>query len=181
MSKITVIYNPEERSQRETPLYTPFAAQNSYALKLFSGIAGECVELARRHLIQNNGVTFGEVDSAFEIWDQTQFQCLTGRNSFTPSRLENGHSEFPPSIGDLLVYPSKKNSRCWKHGHVAVVAAIDAEGTLTILEQNVSEFANGDRAIGNRKVKIAQTSSRFEVMDTLCPPIGWISLSGKIH
>jgi len=101
-------------------------------LGTYTGIKWQCVEYARRWLLVNKGVVYGDVDVAADIWgldavtqvkDKTQFKMLTFTNGSTSQ----------PKVGDLLIY-----ARAYlKTGHVAVIAKIDAKShTLKVAEQN---------------------------------------------
>ena len=72
----------------------------------------------------NNGVTFSDVDSAFQI-PNAQFMTLNG----SPIKMKNDLK-----AGSLIVWPKnyEKNS---PYGHVAIVKSITPSG-ITVAERN---------------------------------------------
>ena len=107
----------------------------------YTGIKWQCVEYARRWLLVNKGVVYGDVDVAADIWgldtvtrvkDKTQLKML----SFT-----NGSTTLP-KVGDLLIYAKAY----LKTGHVAVIAKLDPKAhTVQVIEQNFNntKWADG--------------------------------------
>ena len=102
-----------------------FGTRNYTKEGIFTGLKYECVEFARRFLIERFGVTFAEVRSATDIANLLTFQPVT------PKSLHyERYTEFPmyrfkphpfitmPHLGDLLIF---KVSDINPHGHVAVV------------------------------------------------------------
>ena len=97
---------------------------SNYYNGIYTGVKWQCVEFARRYLIIKHGVTFSEVDSAFEI-PHAKFTTLKG----TPIKV--GHEL---KIGSLIVW-AKNNKKKLPDGHVAIVKSITPTG-ITVVEQN---------------------------------------------
>jgi hypothetical protein len=131
-------------------------------VRAFAGIRGQCVELARRTLIENHNKTFVSVDS--EKWGHW-------------SRHANGTSFEMPKVGDLVIYPARKHSACWEHGHVAVVEQVKANGKLILAEQNIVDPLKPYSQSCFRESRILATHRGFEILDSICAPMGWISLT----
>ena len=101
---------------------------------IYTGIKGQCVEFVRRFLIINHGVTFSDVDSAFEIPD-AQFTTLKGSpNKGSPNKGSPIKMKNDLKVGSIIVFPKnyEKNS---PYGHVAIVSAITPTG-ITVKEKN---------------------------------------------
>jgi hypothetical protein len=101
---------------------------SNYYNGIYTGQKWQCVEFARRYLIINEGITFSDVDSAFEI-PKAQFKTLNGV-------LVKMSNDLKP--GSLIVWP-KGNEKGYEKrspdGHVAVVSFITPFG-VTVVEQN---------------------------------------------
>lgn len=108
----------------------------NYYNGIYTGQKWQCVEFARRYLIMKKGITFSDVDSAFEI-PKAQFKTLDGVLVQMSNDLKQG---------SLIVWP-KDNEKGNKQsdekgyekrspdGHVAVVSFITPFG-VTVVEQN---------------------------------------------
>jgi len=104
----------------------------NYYNGIYTGIKGQCVEFVRRYLIINHGVTFSDVDSAFQI-PNAQFTTLKGSpNKGTPIKMKNDLK-----VGSIIVWQKnyEKNS---PYGHVAIVSAITPTG-ITVKERNYND------------------------------------------
>lgn len=132
----------------------------------FTGIKWQCVEYARRWLLVNKGLVYGDVDFAIDIWDSIHFftRVSTGERVRLESRV-NG-SDQPPVRGDLLIYART----LYGTGHVAVVIAIDLEsGTVEVGEQNYSNEPWPDKY--SRKLDLIRRDGKFWLLDPYL--IGW--------
>ena len=101
---------------------------SNYYNGIYTGQKWQCVEFARRYLIINEGITFSNVDSAFEI-PKAQFKTLNG----VLVKMSNDLKQ-----GSLIVWPKgdeKGNERGLTDGHVAVISFITPFG-VTVVEQN---------------------------------------------
>ena len=98
----------------------------------YSGIKWQCVEFARRWLIRNRGLTFGDVDIAADIWNIDTYTRLADGGELRVSNQVNGATLLPQK-GDLLIYAKEYLGT----GHAAVVVEVDkASGVLKVGEQN---------------------------------------------
>lgn len=132
---------------------------------VFSGIKWQCVEYARRWLIRNRGLTFGDVNTASDIWKLDTFIKLAdGSERFVGNRL-NGSPQLPQK-GDLLVYAKEFLGT----GHVAVVIEVNAkQGSLRVGEQN---FDNRKwPAHYARSIPFIKKGGRYWVLDAYL--MGW--------
>jgi len=92
----------------------------------YAGKKWECVEFVRRFLMRR-GITFDEIDHAYDILNLHSFQTLDGIKIPIDKNTNN------PEKGDILVWG--KDGRDMKNGHVAIVVSKD-NGNLLIAEQN---------------------------------------------
>ena len=100
----------------------------SWQGEIFLGLKYQCVEYARRWLVNVKGLTFGPVEYAYQIWD---LKFLINTKTAEKIPLIKRLPLEEPKIGDLLIY--KKEFR--QTGHIAVVTAIK-ENSLFLSEQN---------------------------------------------
>lgn len=99
----------------------------------FTGIKWQCVEYARRWLLENKGVVYGDVDIAADIWQLEYVSSTDRQKQIRFKGILNGSKEFSLRRGDLLIY-----SRVfYGTGHVAVVLKVDESKQLVYVgEQN---------------------------------------------
>ena len=97
---------------------------------LYTGVKWQCVEFARRFLIQVKGVTFDSIPNAFQIFDLPYFKNLIGIK-IPINKYKNG-SYYPPKKYSLLIWKSNTEN---KSGHVAVVTNIGLDW-IEITQQN---------------------------------------------
>jgi hypothetical protein len=99
---------------------------------VYSGIKWQCVEFARRWLIRNRGLTFGDVDTAADIWAIDSFTRLVDGSKVPVANQLNGSNSLPQK-GDLLIYAKEYLGT----GHAAVVLDVDsAKGLIRVGEEN---------------------------------------------
>jgi glutathionylspermidine amidase/synthetase len=96
----------------------------NYYNGLYTGIKWQCVEFVRRYLQVKQGVTFSDVDSAFEI-PNAQFTTLNGELIHMTNELK---------VGSIIVWP-KGYEKSSLDGHVAIVSSVTPAG-ITVVEQN---------------------------------------------
>ncbi|RHY17611.1 hypothetical protein DYB25_007706, partial [Aphanomyces astaci] len=118
-----------------------------------------CVELARRYLLVNFGVVFGDVDYAFQIFDLDTVVKVADGSNFALNKFVNGGS-VRPERGSLLIWDP--TGEMGITGHVAVV--VDAtDSYVDIVEQNVEDtiWPTGQRY--SRRLKVKQNSTSYFV------------------
>jgi glutathionylspermidine amidase/synthetase len=104
----------------------------TYYNGVYTGLKYECVEYARRWLVQVKGYTFGEVENAYQIYDLPTVESLEG----VTVRFESIPStSYNIQVGDLVIY---RQSNEFPHGHVAVVSKVDAS-FVYLSEQNLNK------------------------------------------
>ena len=104
----------------------------NFLAQVYTGIKWQCVEFARRWLLANHGVVYGDVDIAADIWNLDFVYTPDKENKFPFKEFVNGSTEVPRR-GDLLIYSGEFHGT----GHVAVVLQIDTDQmTVFVGEQN---------------------------------------------
>lgn len=96
----------------------------NYYNGIYTGIKWQCVEFVRRYLQVKCGITFSDVDSAFEI-PNAQFTTLNGVIVHPTNELK---------VGSIIVWPKNFEDKC-PDGHVAIVSSVTQTG-VTVVEQN---------------------------------------------
>jgi glutathionylspermidine amidase/synthetase len=99
-------------------------SEPNYHNGVYTGLKWQCVEFVRRYLQVKQGVTFSDVDSAFEI-PNAQFTTLNGQTIQMTNELK---------VGSIIVWP-KGYEKTSQDGHVAIVSSVTPSG-ITVVEQN---------------------------------------------
>jgi glutathionylspermidine amidase/synthetase len=100
------------------------SSEPNYHNGLYTGLKWQCVEFVRRYLQVKRGITFSDVDSAFEI-PNVQFTTLNGVLVHPTNELK---------VGSIIVW-SKNLEDKYIDGHVAIVTSVTPTG-VTVVEQN---------------------------------------------
>lgn len=134
--------------------------------QIFTGVKWQCVEYARRWLIDNLGITFASIDNAYQIWDLPHFSHANSDRAVPIVRCQNDISTVAPSLGDLLIY----SNALIITGHVAVIVGVEQDSIL-IAEQNHNHFWI-DKSYSRRLPLQQDANGRFHLVDKAV--IGWI-------
>ncbi|HKI73121.1 MAG TPA: gamma-glutamyltransferase, partial [Pseudomonadales bacterium] len=132
----------------------------------YTGIKWQCVEYARRWLLAHDGVVFGDIDIAANMWDKIDHVTNVSTQKVTPLvNYANGSTEAPVK-GDLLIYAREFE----RTGHVAVVVGVNDEaGYIKVAEENYSNTPwPGDYS---RKIPFIRTNGKVWLLDSYL--IGW--------
>ena len=132
----------------------------------YTGIKWQCVEYARRWLLFNRGVVYGDVDIAADIWNNIDHLTEVATNKIIPLESYLNGSRKPPQVGDLLVYAKAFHNT----GHVAVVIEVDIKGgVINVGEQNY----NNDPWPGgfSRKIELIKKGDNYWLLDAYL--LGW--------
>lgn len=141
-----------------------YLGENELGLQVdtFCGIKWQCVEYARRFFILNKKLRFGDVDSAWEIFDLNTLYDFES-NEFEFITFHNKNKELP-QIGDLLIYPQAED---YEYGHVAVVSFVDAtQHEVGLAEQNEINDKWEDNNLYARKIKYIECDNYYLVIDS---------------
>lgn len=133
---------------------------------VFTGIKWQCVEYARRWLLLNKKVVYGDVDIAADIWNLQTVHTPDKDKHYTFSSILNGSSDVNLQRGDLLIYAAAFLGT----GHVAVVLKVDEkEQKIIVGEQNyTNKIWQEDHA---REIKYILNDQRLWLLDSYL--LGW--------
>lgn len=132
----------------------------------YIGVTYQCVEYARKWWMKNRGITFGSVDSANEILYLTAGKNLETQQSFPLARSINGTARRPPRRGDLVVYYPDRADPEWRHGHAAVVVAVDLEqDRVSLAEENYDNRPWRDPQAFARQIRLFEVGGRYTLLD----------------
>lgn len=146
-----------------------YFSPNKY-LGTYTGIKWQCVEYARRWLLKNKRVVYGDVDYASDIWKLSFVTNPKGKKFNFTTHL-NGTNKAP-EIGNLLIYSNEFLGT----GHVAVITGINIKkGFVLLSEQNYDNTEwQGNFA---RKVDIIVKNKQYWILDSYL--LGWKRVEKK--
>ena len=139
----------------------------------YSGMKWQCVEYARRWLMQNRDISFADVAYATDIWRLSGAIHLCDHTKLlTAMRYANGMSAEKPKAGDLLIYDT---SYAPKTGHVSVIVEVAAD-SIKVAEQNYSSYRwaapDYSQELRMTTIKKEQGDVHYKIADT--GVIGWV-------
>lgn len=133
---------------------------------IYTGIKWQCVEFARRWLLINQGLIYGDVEVAADLWNKiTVLTRVSDKKEFPLRAIVNGSPE-PPQPGDLLIYSREFLGT----GHVAVVSEVNlAQGIVQVVEQN---FLNQPWSTNYaRQLELIEKEQKYWLLDAYL--LGW--------
>ena len=132
----------------------------------YIGVIHQCVEYARKWWMLNQGITFGSIDSAFEILYLTEAKDIYNHSKFPLARSINGSAKRPPTRGDLIIYGADRNNPNWRHGHVAVVVNVDLKmGIVAIAEENYNNQPWQNPKSYSRQLRLFKVGNYYTLLD----------------
>ena len=132
---------------------------------IYTGIKWQCVKYARRWLLHEIGVVYGDVDVAADIWSLEKVTNPITEETLQFISIVNG-APHKPKRGDLLIYGKEYLGT----GHVAVIVNIDEQqSTVQVAEQN---YLNSKwEAKFARSISYVNRSEKYWLLDAYL--IGW--------
>ena len=132
---------------------------------IYTGIKWQCVEYARRWLLHEFDVVYGDVDIAADIWGLENVTNPVSHESYIFTSIVNGATSLPER-GDLLIYGKEYLGT----GHVAVVIDIDKQrSTVKVVEQN---YLNSNwKGNFSREISYIKKHEHYWLLDAYL--IGW--------
>lgn len=131
----------------------------------YTGIKWQCVEYARRWLLANKGVVYGDVDIAADIWGLDTVTRVKDKVELKMKTYPNGSDQSFES-GDLLIYAKAY----LKTGHVAVISKVDPKSqTVQVIEQNFNNTKWPDGYA--RNIPYVNQEGKFWLLDAYL--LGW--------
>lgn len=135
--------------------------------KIVSGMKWQCVEYARRWLIDNKHVTFADVEYAYHIWNLKNGEDVSTKKPVPLLQFSNKKATTKPEVGDLLIYSTEFAIT----GHVAVVVSVENH-SITVAEQNYfNDLWNGPN-FSRRLLLERDEENRYRIFDEAL--IGWV-------
>lgn len=105
----------------------------------FTGIKWQCVEYARRYIQTVFGVTFSQVENAYEI-PNAIFTRLEDNKIIKPSIYnENSISNKLDSLSNCLIVWPKDYELDAPHGHVAIIVSVSQDDDFSLSGLYVAE------------------------------------------
>lgn len=146
---------------------------------LYSGMPWQCVEYSRRWLQHAKGVTFGDVDSAYNIWDLQMVSSVTNKSvNYQFKSIPNG-GIIAPKSGDLIIYAYEKKD--FPYGHVGVIVNVNpTEGYADIAEQNYTNDYWENPNSYTRRIILKVHKKHYTLIDRDYNKNLHISINGKI-
>lgn len=143
----------------------------------FTGCRYQCVELARRYLIETRGVTFGRVNNAIDIFGLRTARRISGGTDVRVQHVANGAAGGGglPRPGSLLIWAP--GAVVGSAGHVAVVVAT-GHSHVDIIEQNWDDAVwPADRPYSRRLRTRLGRGGTATIFDSLprTEIVGWVS------
>lgn len=154
--------------------------ENNYTMlknndkKIFTGMKWQCVEYARRWLIENKNITFADVEYAYFIWDLKQGEHINTHETLPLLRFKNSTSKQPPNIGDLLIY----STALAVTGHVAVIVGVEND-SIIIAEQNYFNRVWEAKDYSRRLMLDKNAKGYYRIIDEAL--IGWVRFTSHHH
>ena len=134
--------------------------------EIFTGIKWQCVEYARRWLLVNKQVVYGDVDIAEDIWNLEFVRSPDKSRQYKFLSIVNGAKDINLQRGDLLIY----SRAFYGTGHVAVVLNVDeSKQRIKVGEQNFSNQKWSDDFA--REIQYIKQNDRTWLLDEYL--IGW--------
>jgi len=127
---------------------------------MFTGLKWQCVEFARRYLIVRHGITFQDVENAYDLFSVQQFLRVESNEPVSAYTHMNGAAKAP-AVDSLLIYSQEWHGT----GHVAVITQV-TDHTIVVAEQN------RDNISCVRCIPCSMSGGRFTILDNYV--IGWV-------
>jgi glutathionylspermidine synthase len=155
----------------DTSVYVTFKHQVG---ELYYGFRYQCVEFCRRFLIHTQGLTFGDLQHAYELFDLPRATWVHGKADVPWDNVENG-SATRPLPGSIIVWA--QDGEFVASGHVGVVVEV-SDNWVRIAEQNVDETPWGKNWARELPVR---PGSGFYVDDPRGRVRGWKNLTADFQ
>lgn len=141
----------------------------NYLHGVYTGMKWQCVEFSRRWLFIRTGCVFDNIDSAADMWGQTNtVQRVTDKRCFPFIKYPNG-SSVAPKNGSLLIYKKGPNV---PYGHVAVIVDV-LPGYIRVAEQNYYPYYwSGNYS---RQIPVVFADGKYYLMNDY-PIFGWMTV-----
>jgi len=137
---------------------------------VYFGYKWQCVELARRWLVTNRGITFESIPMAYDIFDLTRVTQI-GDGAELPLRAYKNGSGRRPEVGSMLIWDQSYDVT----GHVAIVTEVTS-AYVRIVEQNFDDLSWPEGQDYARQLRATvRTDGGFSIQDRHTI-LGWMVL-----
>jgi hypothetical protein len=144
----------------------------------YTGMSWQCVEYARRWLINVKQVTFDDVDNAQQIWLIKNVTEVDSHKKYHFLNIPNNNNH-PPAVGDLIIY--KITQPYFPYGHVGVVVGTNLKaGFVDIAEQNYTndQWVNVNQFA--RRIILSNKYGKYQLIDKDYDDSAHLSIDGVI-
>jgi len=139
---------------------------------LYYGFRFQCVEFARRWLIHAQGVTFGDVGMAYEIFEIKAATDVRTQGKVPWTNVRNGGKE-KPMAGAVIIWSDGGEFR-WT-GHVAIITEV-TDTYIRVAEQNVDDAYWPPRQTWARELPVRLSNGGFHIIEPRGAVLGWKNL-----
>lgn len=149
-----------------------FSAERNFDEGLYTGFKWQCVEYARRWLLERKGLVLPDVPWAAHIFSMTEVADAVTAAPVSMVAVKNGGS-VAPTADTLLIYPSSDGNMV---GHVAAIVEVGA-GYLRVADQN-HRFHKWTGSY-SAELTVREVDGKFTVVDRdgdhEMIPLGWMT------
>ena len=150
---------------------SPDTASSPRAQKPFcTGYKWQCVEFARRWLLQHRNILLPDVQIAAHIFYLEQMLHVPTGSHVAVRPIANG-TFVPPQAGSLIIYPQSNEGFV---GHVGVIVEA-AEGYVRVADQNRFFHNWGDAHYSAEFTVERDEEGRYWIRDDVMAPAGWVT------
>jgi glutathionylspermidine amidase/synthetase len=141
--------------------------KSSVSNKVFSsyGVPYQCVEFARRWLVQSKGYTFSSVPNAIDMWKLQHVTSVHDGSTLPIRAIPNGG--IIPQYGNFLIW--KNEGEYQPTGHVAVIMSVEHDH-VDIAEQNINNTWTGY----SRRLPLRVNDGQCTIDDPTGAIEGWL-------
>ena len=152
---------------------------------VFSGMQWQCVEYARRYLINKLGVTFESVDGAEDVFALKTVESIENGKKYKFKTYKNNLNclikNNMPKVNDVIIWARNKEDA--PYGHIAVILKIEGD-QIFIGEQNWSNdtwttSSSSPPYSYSRVLTFKKYNNRCAIIDGNYTILGWKRASLK--
>jgi hypothetical protein len=152
---------------------THFSNESNYDGHFFTGYKWQCVEFARRWLLERKGLVLPLYFFAAHIIYGKEVATLDDQR-VEALVVRNGHSTEPPEADSLIIYPSTRKNVV---GHVGVITHVGLD-FVRVADQNRYFHYWGDKDYSAEFPLVKRSDGTYVIEDPDGQCSGWISFPG---
>lgn len=145
-----------------------FSAERNFDGEVMTGFKWQCVEYARRWLLEAKGLLLPEVSWAAHIFSLTEVARVSDGSAVRMVAVPNA-TDRRPEADTLIIYPSSPGNMV---GHIGVVTEV-GEGWVRVCDQNHRLH----KWQGNYSVQlpVEHADGKYTIRDGSIVPLGWMT------